>query len=76
VDFLCRNRVPADQLLLAGRCSAIAVSALLGKAIAFWAKRHFGERVALFSVSLYAADSNLLANGRYIKNDVEGGWAA
>jgi hypothetical protein len=70
VDFLYSNRVPADQLLLAGRCSAIAVSVLLGLAIAFWAKRHFGERVALFSVFLYAADPNFLANGRYIKNDV------
>jgi dolichyl-phosphate-mannose--protein O-mannosyl transferase len=70
VDFLYSNRVPADRMLLAGRCSAIAVSVLLGLAIAFWAERHFGKRVALFSVFLYAADPNFLANGRYIKNDV------
>lgn len=70
VDFLYRNRTPADELLLAGRCSAIGVSVLLGLAIAFWARRRFGDRAALFAVFLYAADPNFLANGRYIKNDV------
>lgn len=68
--FLYHNRVPADNMLLAGRCSAIAVSVLLGWAIAFWAKLHFGVPAALLAVFLYAADPNFLANGRYIKNDV------
>ena len=69
VDFLYHNRVPADAMLIAGRCSAIAISVLLGLAIAFWAKRHFGVPTALFAVFLYAWDPNFLANGRYIKND-------
>src|SRR5271157_585200 len=69
-EFLYHNRVPADTMLMAGRCSAIAIAVLLGVAIAFWAKRHFGERVALLSVFLYACDPNFLANGRYMKNDV------
>jgi hypothetical protein len=59
----------ADALLMAGRCSAIAISVLLGLAIAFWAKRHFGVPPALLAVFLFAADPNFLANGRYIKND-------
>jgi hypothetical protein len=69
-EFLYRNRVPADNMLMAGRCSAIAIAVLLGVAIAFWARRYFGERVALLSVFLYACDPNFLANGRYMKNDV------
>lgn len=69
-EFLYHNRVPADAMLLAGRCSAIAIAILLGVAIAFWARRYFGESVALFSVFLYACDPNFLANGRYMKNDV------
>src|SRR6185437_3053087 len=69
-DFLYRNHMPADQLLLAGRSSAIAISVLLGLAIAFLTRRSFGDRVALFALFLYAADPNFLANGRYIKNDV------
>jgi 4-amino-4-deoxy-L-arabinose transferase-like glycosyltransferase len=70
VDFLYHNRVSADAMLMAGRFSAIAVSVMLGLAIAFWARRHFGVGPALFAVFLFAADPNFLANGRYIKNDV------
>lgn len=55
---------------MAGRCSAVAVSVMLGIVIAFWARRHFGAGPALFAVFLFAADPNFLANGRYIKNDV------
>jgi len=69
-DFLYHNRVSADAMLMAGRCSAIAVSVLLGLAIAYWARCHFGVGPALFAVFLFAADPNFLANGRYIKNDV------
>jgi len=69
-DFLYHNRLPADSMLMAGRSCAIAISVLLGVAIAFWARRHFGARVALLAVFLFACDPNFLANGRYIKNDV------
>ncbi len=69
-DFLYQNRVPADTILMAGRCSAIAISALLGWTMAFWAKRHFGAPAALLAVFIYVLDPNFLAHGRYIKNDV------
>jgi len=68
--FLYRNRIPADSMLMAGRSAAIAISALLGMAVAFWARRHFGSGVALAAVFFYAFDPNFLANGRYMKNDV------
>ena len=70
LDFLYRNRVPADDMLLAGRCSAVFIAAFLGWAIAFWTRRHFGIPTALLAVFLYALDPNFLANGRYMKNDV------
>jgi 4-amino-4-deoxy-L-arabinose transferase-like glycosyltransferase len=69
-DFLYRNRVPADTMLAVGRIGAVAISILLGVAIAFWAKAYFGEMVALFAVLLYSFDPNFIANGRYMKNDV------
>ncbi len=69
-EFLYHNRTPADSMLMAGRSSAIAISVLLGVAIAVWAGWRFGPRVALLAVLLYALDPNFLANGRYIKNDV------
>jgi len=68
--FLYHNRVPADTMLMAGRTCAIALSVLLGLAIAFWTKRYFGAIAGLGAVLIYAADPNFLANGRYMKNDV------
>jgi hypothetical protein len=68
--FLYHNRVPADTMLMAGRSCAIALSVLLGMAIAFWTKRYFGAIAAVTAVFIYAADPNFLANGRYMKNDV------
>jgi hypothetical protein len=68
--LLYHNRIPADAMLMAGRCSAIAISVLLGFAIAWWSRRHFGAGVALLATFLYVSDPNFLANGRYIKNDV------
>jgi 4-amino-4-deoxy-L-arabinose transferase-like glycosyltransferase len=68
--FLYHNRVPADAMLMAGRSCAIAISVVLGVAVAFFAKRYFGAVVALAAVFLYAADPNFLAHGRYMKNDV------
>jgi dolichyl-phosphate-mannose--protein O-mannosyl transferase len=57
-------------MLMAGRSCAIALSLLLGLAIAFLARRYFGYIVAITAVVIYAADPNFLANGRYMKNDV------
>jgi hypothetical protein len=68
--FLYHNRVPADEMLMAGRSCAIGLSLLLGLAIAFWTKRYFGAIAAVTTVFIYAADPNFLANGRYMKNDV------
>lgn len=69
-EFLYRNRVPADAMLMAGRSCAIAISVLLGVAIAFWGRRLCHARGAVWAVCLYAFDPNFLAHGRYMKNDV------
>jgi len=69
-QFLYRNRVPADALLLRGRLVAIGVSLILGCAIAFVTARWFGRGAALLALSFYVLDPNILAHGRYIKNDV------
>ena len=69
-QFLYHNRVPADELLLRGRLVAIGVSLILGCAIAFVTARWFGRGAALLALSFYVLDPNILAHGRYIKNDV------
>jgi hypothetical protein len=69
-QFLYRNRVPADDLLMRGRLVAVGVSLALGFAIAFLAARWFGYTASLLALCFYALDPNFLAHGRYIKNDV------
>lgn len=70
IEFLYRNTVPAEAMLLRGRMAAIGISLLLGVCVAFWAKRWFGAAAALLAVFFYAFDPNFIAHGRYIKNDV------
>lgn len=69
-EFLYHNRVPADTLLLASRCSAIAISVLLGLAVLLWTRAHFGLGAAILALFLCCFDPNIIAHGRYAKNDV------
>jgi 4-amino-4-deoxy-L-arabinose transferase-like glycosyltransferase len=48
----------------------LAITALLGLSLAIWARRHFGSAVALFTLALYSVDPNVIAYGRYLKNDI------
>lgn len=69
-EFLYRNRVPADTLLLAGRTVTMALTALLGLALAWWTRRRFGALAALIALALYALDPNITAHGRYVTTDL------
>lgn len=42
----------------------------LGLAIAVWTKRSFGPGAALLALTFYAFDPTVVAQGRYVKNDV------
>jgi hypothetical protein len=68
--FLYENRVGADRMLLAARLVTIAVTLLLGLAMALWARHRFGEPAALAALSLFAFDPNLIAHGRYVTSDL------
>jgi hypothetical protein len=68
-QFLYTNRVSADTLLMAGRSVTILLTLLLGLALALWTRRHFGAPAALFALSLFSFDPNLIAHGRYVTTD-------
>jgi 4-amino-4-deoxy-L-arabinose transferase-like glycosyltransferase len=70
LEFLHFNRVDADTLLQAARLPMILLTLGLGLAMALWTRRKLGAAAALFALLLFAFDPNVIANGRYVKNDV------
>jgi hypothetical protein len=69
-EFLYKNRVPADTMLFAARAMMIALTLCLGLAIALWTRRQFGTLAAVLALLFFVFDPNVIANGRYVKNDV------
>jgi hypothetical protein len=69
-EFLYRNRLPADWILFVGRLGTITLTLLLGLVLALWSRRTFGEPSALFALTLFAFDPNLIAHGRYATTDL------
>lgn len=68
--FLYKNRVPAEDIVFAARIPAIVTTVALGLAIVLWARALFGPWAALGSLLLFAFDPNIIAVGRYVKNDI------
>ncbi len=70
VEFMYKNRVPADRMLLASRSIMMVFTLALGLAIALWTRRRFGALAALLALFLYTTDPNFIAHGHYVTNDV------
>jgi hypothetical protein len=69
-DFLYRNRVPADTMLLASRSVIICLTLLCGLALALWTREQFGWPAGLFALFLFLTDPNITAHGRYVTLDL------
>ena len=69
-EFLYHNRVPADTMLFWTRMTTIFTTLCLGLVLAMWVRAEFGAAAALFALLLLAFDPNVIANGRYAKNDM------
>jgi hypothetical protein len=68
--FLYKNRLPADQILFAARLPMIAVTIGLLLVMAAWCRRRFGPAAGIVAALLFALDPNVIAQGRYVKNDM------
>jgi len=68
--FLYHNQLPAGELLFAGRLVTIALTAVLAVTLALWVRRRAGPLAALVALLLLAFDPNILANGRYVTDDL------
>jgi hypothetical protein len=69
-EFIFRNRAPADRIVFLARMPMIVLTAAFGLILAWWTRRVFGAVAALGALLLFAFDPNIVANGRYVKNDV------
>jgi hypothetical protein len=69
IDFLYRNRIPADTILFAARSMTILLSLLFLVALAWWTRSRFGPAAALLALVLAGFDPNLIAHGRYVTTD-------
>lgn len=68
--FLYRNFLKPDTLLLLGRLPTMALTLLLGLALALWTRKHFGPAVAVLALFFYALDPNFTAHGHYVTTDL------
>lgn len=68
--FLYHNRLPAGELLLAGRCVTILLTAVLCLALAFWVARRAGAAAAVIALLLFGFDPTAVAHGRYTTDDM------
>ncbi len=69
-ELLYRSRLPADTILALSRAVTMGFTALLGAAMALWARRRFGLGAGLAVLAMYALDPTFLAHGRYATTDV------
>ena len=69
IDFLYKNRVPADTLLFRARAMTILLTLIGGLFVALWTRGRFGVTAGLLALTFYALDPNLIAHGRYVTTD-------
>jgi hypothetical protein len=70
VEFLYHNSIPADTILFAARLPMIAVTVGLVCLLGAWCRRRFGAAVGIVAALLFSLDPTVIAQGRYVKNDM------
>lgn len=68
--FLYESGNDADRILWLMRLPVMLLALLLGWLLWVWARRHFGERVALLTLFLYSFSPTFLAHSRYVTTDL------
>src|SRR3712207_1485102 len=69
-EFWRTNAGRLDYLCFWARVPAIILTLTLGALVFAFARRHWGERAALFAVALFTLEPTLLAHGRVVQTDV------
>ncbi len=69
-DFLYHGHLPWQRALVLGRMVTVLCTAALALLILVWTRRHHGEGPALFALSLFALDPDVLAHGHIVSSDL------
>ncbi|MBC7930870.1 MAG: glycosyltransferase family 39 protein [Rubrivivax sp.] len=69
-NFWRMNAAQIDYLTFWARLPLVAVTILLGALVFVFARRHWGERAALFAIALFALEPTILAHGRVVQTDI------
>lgn len=68
--FLFDNTATPEQIIFPARLTVIFFTFLLALAILLWTRRVFSPSAALIALALFVFDPNIIAVGRYVKNDI------
>lgn len=68
--FLFNSNNDADKLIFLARIPMVLITVLLGFVVFWWVKKIWGEIPAIFTLSLYAFNPNILAHGFLVTNDI------
>jgi len=68
--FLYQSGNNADTILRLARLPMMLLTILFGSLFFWWARREFGEKIALLALFLFAFSPTLLAHGRYVTTDI------
>lgn len=69
-QFIWRSNNDPFAIILAARCGMILLTLALGYLIFIFARKRFGNKVALLSLFFYSFCPNFLAHGRLVTTDV------
>ena len=69
-EFWRANAARLEQISFWARVPAVLLTVLLGARVFVFARRYWGERVALFAVALYSLEPTVLAHGRVVQTDI------
>jgi len=74
-QFLYRSGNDPDRIILWGRIAPILLMLLFGWLLFHWARRLFGPRWALFTLTLFVFSPTIMAHGRLVTTDIAAAFA-
>jgi len=69
-DFLYNSNNNADQILFWSRLTMVLTLVFLAWFLFFWVKKEFGNKLALFVLTLFSFSPSFIAHGRLVTTDV------
>src|SRR3989304_1869295 len=69
-NFIYEQGNDSDQILIYSRIPMMLLTLILGLIIFFWARRLYGDKVALIILLFYSFSPNFIAHGRLVTTDI------